>query len=187
MMVEYKKAALSLHELDRRDREWLLKRLPSAHRRELRKVLFELDMLGIPQQQGWLAALESERAGIANADPASPARADASLDDSLAGADAEHVKLILAEEPEAVVATVLAGGDWPWSREVLSVYKGTRRKRLENLQIQRRHDVPEKVSRSILRALARRLDPEAVAAPTGLNGRRYDPPIGVAGRFPWQR
>ena len=186
-MVEYKKAALSLHELNRRDRQWLLKRLSSAHRRELRKALLELDKLGIPQQQGWLSALESAKAGMADADPGSPAWAAATLDNSLARANADRVKRILAQEPDIVVATVLAGGDWPWSREILSVYKGAQRKRLEKLQIQRRKDVPEKVTRSLLRALARRLDLEAVATPIGLNGERHGSLIGFARRFPWQR
>lgn len=185
-MTSYKKAALSLRELAARDREWLLKRLPNTHQVELRKMLAELDEIGIPKGQRWLSELESEEAKN-NEDDESTPNLDANLVDSLTTAEAKQIKRVLAKEPDAVVAIILAGGEWPWSKDLLSSYKGLRRQRLETLRQQREQDLPDKVLESVLRALDRRLSWELTAARGGLNGTRRDSLIGKTRTLVWRK
>ena len=186
-MTAYKRAALSLRELRKRDREWLLKRLPDAHRSELRKMLIELDEIGIPQGQGWLSELEREEIEIKDGEAGARSSLDAMLIDSIGRADVKQVKRILEKEPDAVVAIVLAGGQWPWSTALLSSYKRLRRQRIETLRRERKQDLPEKVSESVLRALNRRLAWEPAAAQSGLNGKRRDSLLGKERTPLWQK
>lgn len=110
-------AALLLHAMNARDRDWALARLAPAERERMGPLLAELHDLGVPADRRWLAqALESR-----------PAKAEcAAPQHRLAGATAERMVQVLLAELAALVKRVLALGPWPWSEEVLAALRSRR-------------------------------------------------------------
>jgi hypothetical protein len=88
------RAALAVHALDARDREWMLQRLAASHRALLAPLLAELTALGIPRQLNLLQELEGTRLLADNA-------TSATIAESLVGEPHRLVAHLLAEDGPA--------------------------------------------------------------------------------------
>jgi hypothetical protein len=106
-MDGYRRAALTLHGLSEADRGWMLKQLPAPDQARLGGLLGELRALGMPADPALLAGL-AERS-------AAPVSASAKL----RAAPAQRVHAVLAHEPAALIAALLAIEAWPWREAVL--------------------------------------------------------------------
>jgi hypothetical protein len=103
----HRQAALALHALSEYDRQAILAELPSTDQTTLRGYLQELTALGF-QGGEWEP-------------PATPAAA------TLEAASPAAVYWVLAHEPAALVAEVMALQAWPWRTELLALYPGAQR------------------------------------------------------------
>ena len=139
-MRNYRQAALCLHGLASEDRQWLLSRLPDAHRAALRDLLAELESLGIPADRDArdlsVAASETYDAVLLEIEGATP----------------EQVWGILEGECDAVVRTLLAVRDWSWKTETVARF----RKGYRNITASGRTP-GARVQEALLSAFARRL------------------------------
>jgi len=119
-MSDLRRAALTLHALTHGDRAWMLERVEPAQRRALESLLTELANLGIPPDAAILQqAMAASRDGTVL-----PARA---VLDALAP---EQAGKLLAGEPAALVARVLAARAWPWREAFLGGLDAGARRRL---------------------------------------------------------
>ncbi len=116
-MEHMQKAALSLHGMHIDDRQWLLERLPEAHRAPLVSMLDELEQLGIPREP---MLLEEAEAPAPDA-PVHP------VVDRLRDQDARRLCDVLEAEPDAVIIGLVTGAAWPWTNELLQALPSTRR------------------------------------------------------------
>ena len=92
MSAASRQCALALHSLGQEDREWLLGQLPAPRIEQLRPMLAELSMLGIPADPALV------REALHDARDAKDARADSAAD----------LPRVLIGEPDRLVAHVLA-------------------------------------------------------------------------------
>ena len=129
-----RRAALVLHGLVEEDRDWVLARLSVTERGKLRALLDDLAELGIPKDASALAA--PAEPFVREIDAVPPA----------------HVHAVLRDEQDTTIATLLGLHAWRWHRSVLRLLGRRRRVAIERLQ------------RSGLPALARRVRDELVAA-----------------------
>lgn len=129
-----RQAALLLHTLAPRDRDWMLSQLTPAQQDEARRLLAELGELGVPSDPSLLrdvlgAATERAPAG------GTPAAAVAGRPtvERMSRLPAGTVAALLQQEPDALVARVLRIAAWPWRDAVLDVLGPTRRRRLQDV------------------------------------------------------
>lgn len=148
-----RRAALMLHGLADVDRRWLLERLAPAQRQAVEPLLAELAGLGIPRDGAeggpvWPQATAAPMAvppGVAAPSPEpgrspvepvadEPARGRPmpAADDVLVRLSVAEAGLLLADEPDGLVADVLASGAYPWQAALLEALPG-RRNRIEGL------------------------------------------------------
>jgi hypothetical protein len=130
-------AALLLHGLDERDRDWIMTRLPAGERLELAGHLNELTALGIPADQQLIRA--ATRAG----------------DDENT---AVRMHAVLVNEPLWLQASILAIEAWPWRDAYLAGLPADRRERLVRL-------MPTQLAPSAARAIQAQLAARLSAAP----------------------
>lgn len=140
-------AALSLHGLHWRDRQWLLRRLLPAWRQRLRGLLGELRSLGVePALAGGqdlppsLASNGLDAGSLALIDQAAP----------------EHLRRLLAQQPESVQALVLCLHDWRWRKAVWEGWSWLHRRRLHE-QIACAGQLRPALAEALLHALAESL------------------------------
>lgn len=148
-----RRAALMLHGLAEADRRWLLERLAPAQRQAIEPLLAELAELGIPRDGAgggpvWPGAAAAPMAvppdvAAPSAEPGrSPvepvvdeptrSRPMPAADDVLVRLSVAEAARLLADEPDGLVADVLAGGPYPWQAALLEALPG-RRRRIEGL------------------------------------------------------
>lgn len=147
MSLNLRKVALKLHGLETSDREWLFQQLPEEYHSDLRTMLQEMEEIGIPK--------DGQEDRQSNTDFGNNLYVDEKKD--LSGLEEvqseelptnSHVpdyvnqieqapKLIVFElldnEPNGVVATILAFYSWYWLREYLNRCKAKQRKILARL------------------------------------------------------
>lgn len=124
MSDPHRRAALTLHGLAGRDRDWLLARLDAGDRRAVRALLGELDDMRIPSE----TALMEEAAATAVPPPAAERERPADRGDDEAASPLARIAQVQADdmvralegEPDALIASVLALDDWPWRAALLS-------------------------------------------------------------------
>lgn len=112
---DVRKAALLLYTLSAADRDWMLARLPTEHRRQLLDLVDELRELGIPPSHVLLDAVKDD--SVAGRSSASRQAGD-SWDGWCAEIDCASpsaVWPILRTEPEQLIARVLSLHDWSWA------------------------------------------------------------------------
>jgi hypothetical protein len=108
-----RRAALSLHALFEKDRDWILASLPAEQASALRPLLTELRELGIPADARLLgpllavpAAQDVSRPGVGTL--------DAGIFSALAR--------ILESEPAEVTAALVTDDAWPWRTQLLQAF-----------------------------------------------------------------
>ncbi len=137
----YERAARRLSGLAEDDREWLLARLP------------EVDRLRI----GELIEREESSAQV---DPSrkSPSEDSASTPEStVAAASAEEVARALRDEPDWLVALILAKRRWPWDRDYLNEFEPARVERLRDIARSVRETAKPRMCDEAVVALAMKL------------------------------
>jgi hypothetical protein len=144
-----RQAALLLHGLAARDREWMLAQLNDGQAGELRALLDELQALGIPADADLIGA--ASRAGQRADMPDAPAQPGAVL----ATAAANRIHALLAAEPDRLVALAIASSAWPWKERVLSLLGEERSLRIRELAMLT--NPGPQARRAVLRDLAERL------------------------------
>jgi hypothetical protein len=130
---DVRKAALLLHTLSDLDRNWMLERLPAQHRRQLLDLVEELHGLGIPASQALLDAVKDDttagRAPICT--PADDSWESRCAEIDRAGPSA--VWPILRDEPEHLIARVMAVRDWSWAPAIAQWLDPLQRSRVKGL------------------------------------------------------
>jgi hypothetical protein len=163
-----RKAALLLHALGERDRQWLIDQLSEAERGAVQGLVGELRALGIPPDPGLLDEVAdgrrppgdgSDRPSTSGAPPRQDVGDDPrSGSSSLLALDRADLALlagILRDEPPGLVATLLAARSWPWRQALL-----------QHLDFSHRRQVEEQLRRSgRLSAAGAWADAPAPAAP----------------------
>jgi hypothetical protein len=92
-----RRAALVVHALPDRDREWLLQRIAPPQRQLLEPLLQELEAIGIPRAPGLLQDMRGASGGQAMEQDA----------------QAESLRRVLEAEPLQLTAAILSLRDWP--------------------------------------------------------------------------
>jgi hypothetical protein len=141
-----RKAALLLHAMGPKDRDWLLAQLPTEQRGRLEALLAELDELGIPRDPALLREVAAD-ASPAHAEPGEPLPATAlgrlgidGLIDTIEQADPSALARVLEEEPLGLVACLLSIREWRWTAAFLNQLDASRRRRLEEQLAEHRHE-----------------------------------------------
>ncbi|MGQ5524423.1 hypothetical protein ACUHMQ_14345 [Chitinimonas sp. PSY-7] len=147
-------AALKLHGMERKDREWILSQLEETERDRLRTYLDELEMLGIPAQPLSFQPMAE------NAPPV-----------VLATAEPRDICAVFGKEPAWMLVQLLRLRSWPWERELLASLDAKRRSAiLDELRQQEGYPLPPELAGTLLRACETRLvdylrSPVATATP----------------------
>ena len=126
VLLALRRAALTLHALDPQDRAWLLERLPAARRLQLAPLLADLAELGIPADE----RLVREALAAVRPSTASPGAAGDAWE-TLARQSAGTMAQLLKQEPEGLVARLVALRAWPWAEALLQSLDGGARRRVE--------------------------------------------------------
>lgn len=124
-------AALLLHAMAPVDRAWMLDALPLAQRDVLRRLLAELEALGIASDPGLIA---DATAGVPGDEAQVPRRAPMSDEEMLHALDHEQLGVLvrlMRAEPAGLVAAWLRVADWPWRQDLLAALDPRDRWRVE--------------------------------------------------------
>ncbi|MBC5785099.1 hypothetical protein H8N03_19285 [Ramlibacter sp. USB13] len=149
-------AAMTLHALPARDREWLLARLVERQRHLLRPLLQELQDLGIPGDPGLLQALQQQDAQAATPEAAWP--------ETLGAAELARLVEVLAQEPPGLTRSLLAMRAWNWAPQLLAAIGADRRRQVQEIPL--RAPAPA-LQAAILQALKARC--ESAPSPVARN------------------
>lgn len=156
-------AALLLHAMAPEDRAWVLRALSAAEREEMRRLLAELEALGIARD----ATLVAEATARSEVDgPVAPS--DEAMLMTLDDSGIQRAVDCLRVEPVGLIAQWLRVAPWPWRDALLGALEPVQRRRLEELLSTpptAREAVPPAMRAALIDAVARcvRAAPEAPA------------------------
>jgi hypothetical protein len=153
-----RRAALVLHALDTRDREWLLARLAPAQRTTLQGLLGELEELGVVRDPSLVRELVGHGSVQAGHDPLP----------EIAAASQQAVAAVLGDEPAGMIELVLAVHEWPWREALLDGLGRAKREQVESLaaaRISSRKPVARGLRDALMDELAQRLHRAEANAP----------------------
>ncbi|HEX8611918.1 MAG TPA: hypothetical protein VF800_11580 [Telluria sp.] len=122
-MSGYRRAAVALHALTRKDRAFILEALPGSDQTALLACLAELDELGFARDP---ASLEEV---LGSAAPA-PAGAGLGPTERLARATSAQMFALLDDEPSVLVAQVLGVQRWVWGEPCLALFGAARQDKI---------------------------------------------------------
>lgn len=114
-----RRAALTLHGLLPADREWVLSQLDAADQERLSGLLAELTELGIPADRDLVRDSLADRLTPGVGQPSAISR--------LRQASAGQLYPVLADEPDGLIAQILAIDDWPWFADLMAMLGDDRR------------------------------------------------------------
>lgn len=118
ILVDARRAALTLHALPEEDREWVLRRLDPGQQQLVSEQLSELQALGV---------VADERLVRQALDQSGEREAPQGWQERLRLCDAASMLGLLQGEPASLIARVLALGPWPWEQAFLEHVGPTRR------------------------------------------------------------
>ena len=156
-----RRVALTLHALAPSDRAWLLEKLDLEDRRAVQALLAELGVMRMTiepalVEEATATPVASRAMEYDELEPRGETQPLESLT-RIAHAKAEAMVRVLQDEPNAVVASVLAIGEWQWRGELLSRLGPERAKRIAELT--REAIRPAPLARAaFVEAVAKRLD-----------------------------
>lgn len=127
-MSGVRQTALVLHGLAAVDREWMLSQVSKERVGQLRALLAELEEVGIPADAALLRG-NTRANGVALPNALTTHIA------VLASASAEQVHALMVEEPDGLIALVLATTAWPWKEKFLSLLDVQRARRVAELAL----------------------------------------------------
>lgn len=122
-MDGHRRAALALHGLQEPDRDWILAQLAATERAPLDPLLQELRGLGIAPDAAMIGPIVAAKGQAP--EPAAPQTPR----DRIRAASAARIRELLAGEPPAVAASLIAIEPWPWRASLLA--RMPRRRRAE--------------------------------------------------------
>lgn len=163
-----RRTALFLHGLHPQDREHLLHGVTAEQRARLMALLQELGELGIQSvDAGESLTAWQETDPTEGAIRASLAWGDELDADWLVRAEARWVGVVLANEPDVVVARVLRLNAWSWKSSVLSGLAEDRRERISELLLDpaNRHREHSRLDAALLRHLRAEIERRMGAQP----------------------
>lgn len=156
MINGYRKAALKLHTMSAKDREWLLQQFTEDEQASLTELLRELQELGIKSDFGMSGELSAdETIDMSNPVPDNEPEVDKSVE-LLCAARAEEIAMLLSNEPDMVAGVVLSAYPWPWRSQLLASYGVEARLRASRALSQAQVLRP-KVRSELIRMMASRL------------------------------
>lgn len=154
-------AALSLHALHWRDREWLLRRLLPGMRTAVRSLLKELRALGIAPGVG-----VGDEAGPEvpdTSDGAAIHAEDAAIIDAASPADI--LRLFTSDSEPRLPAVLMRARAWRWRRAVWDGLTPLQKNHITESIAQQTHDLPAAWREALLHAFAAHLRARQAAGP----------------------
>lgn len=150
-MPAYRKAALSIYSLHKKDQEWLLARVSSQHRAALKALLKELKTLGIPRHGIMPRSIQESEPDIQLLLPEQEIQL-------LDNASETEIFQLLGQEPESVVAVILSLYRWQWSTALRRRFSPAKQKTIARyVKTARRNGYSMDLGRAILASLNRML------------------------------
>lgn len=156
-MSSPRQVALMLHGLADADRAWLLGRLDPAQVEVLEPLLVELRELGIPADPALTAQALEPIAVHEDAEMRSVMQ-------TMGAITLPQLQLVLADEPQGVIAAILTAGKWPWQQAFLAAQEPAKARSIKDMM--RSHPGGAALHRSLIRALSERLGGTRVAQAT---------------------
>jgi hypothetical protein len=141
-----KQAALLVHSMEGADREWLWSHLPAMQQEELKRLIAELDELGIAKDRQALSSRLAEDGG--RLEPTGsvhlPGQHEASAETNPTLSDVDFLCALNSDrldalariwgaEPPQFVVVALNAHDWPWRTSLLERLPVVPRRRIEDL------------------------------------------------------
>lgn len=160
-----KRAALALHGLSAKDREWVLSQLPTSDKETLSGHLNELKELGFP---GDVSDLVDE---VTAADPPARIAPEVAVIDAAAP---KIVQRVLKDEQATTLALIMSCHPWRWQKRVMRGLGRVRSRAVREAVAQQSFTVSEAVRDGVIRSLANAIaDASSHSAPaSGLGWRR---------------
>lgn len=140
-----RRAALALHGLSAKDREWVLSQLPSSDKETLSGHLDELEELGFPSDVSDL--VDAVTAG----DPPVRIAPEVELIDAAAP---KVVHRILKDEQASTLALIVSCHPWQWQKRVMRGLGRVRSRAVREAIAQQKFSVSEAVRHGVLSSLA---------------------------------
>lgn len=154
-----RQAALLLHAMPSRDREWAMSQLDPADRVELLALLDELQALSIPADRALLKEAIGTPPVWVGAEPQGRNEGIIALVTGLDQLDETGLRSLfgmLQREPPRLVAVLLRLHDWRWRSRLLESLGRERRRQIEAALAELAGGVPENLGRALLNALTNR-------------------------------
>jgi len=149
-----KKAALRIHSLREKDRQWILQALPARQRASIESMLAQLANMDIPHNETWI---ESEKAGVSTtSSPVIQSNEDLLLMVDLF--NVTQIRPVLDQMPENIVVVILSIHDWHWREQYLSKLKIRYRNQYENGIGRLKGRISSKVQFSLLKNLVDKVE-----------------------------
>lgn len=181
-MSGHRRAALALHGLQARDKQWLLAQLPAQDQSILQGHLQELDTLGFQYEPDLLEQLPAASEAAPAPYPAlqkGPASPEQMVPDQMdpidaaighiARAGAEQILLLVQDEPLGWLARLLACQPWPWQPALLEQLPAPTRQRVRTMSV----PAAPQLDRSLLLALQQAIADAPTPLPAPLPQRRW--------------
>jgi len=157
-----KRAALALHGLAEKDREWVLSQLAASDVETLSGHLDELEELGFPGEVPDLVdeAIAGDRplhitAEVRNIDAAAP----------------KLVHRVLKDEQASTLALIMGDHPWRWRKQVMRLLGRAKRSAVQEAIAQRGNPVSDAVRTGVIKSLADALE---VAASRNVPASNFD-------------
>ncbi|MBK4735697.1 hypothetical protein [Noviherbaspirillum pedocola] len=157
-----REAALSLHALHWRDREWLLRRLLPGMRTAIRSLLKELRALGIAPEVG-LGDVPCPDVPD-TLEGATVHTEDAAIIDAASPADI--LRLFTSDAQGRLTAVLMQARAWRWRQAVWDALTPLQKKHLTEAIAQPAHDLPQAWRGALLHAYAAHLRAPHTVRPT---------------------
>lgn len=116
----YKKTALVLQGTHPKDCEWLLRQLQPEQEKRLRALIQEAEDIGVQASSFDTKELLDK---LLTEEPAPSKKPSTKKIQAINSATPQQVFLVLKNEPEEMIAFLLAVENWSWSSEILKKFK----------------------------------------------------------------
>lgn len=168
MTIAHKRAALQLHQLSSRDREWVLSRLAPVEQARVKPLLAELEAMNIRFEVDG----DAKPAASSGDDMPVVTKTKPSARSLLREASAADVARVLSHEPAWLVDAVLAIEAWPWANSVRHSL-GHKASGRTDAGRQTMTPIAPALANTLVAAIAERLHGASDAPINGVNGHGH--------------